>query len=462
ISANDNIIFDLDIALELCKSSRITEAEEKETARQVHATHARIVTEYVPEPDKKKTESRSTRSVVIQDTLTTDVMQALKESKKTSRRQTCTGDSSEGTSRIPRVPDESTVVYATSIFSYSDKLKSAYNTITLDGMIVLIFEVGERLVLFEEMIDDNFDIALELGKSSRITEAEEKEAAMQVHATHARIVTESVPEPDKKKTESRSTRSVVIQDTPTTDFMQALKESKKTSRRQTCTGGSTKGTSRIPRVPDESTVVYATSSEGTGTKPGVLDKEKVVSTEEKKLKMRSYKDEEMTNAEVEESRNSDEEYTDAAKTDAKKTEEAKDDSKKVELPLIISSLFVSSGFGDQFLKKISDTSLVGTVKYTTDVEINSILDIKIQSKVPHIQSPSVLKVSVSVNSEPSVLTYVQETPSVALVTTLPPPYVSTTPPVPHQTTAPILAPPIITDAPTITTVVLESDALSAV
>nr|GFA66886.1 hypothetical protein [Tanacetum cinerariifolium] len=59
------------------------------------------------------------------------------------------------------------------------------------------------------------------------------------------------------------------------DAMQALKESKKTSRRQPCTEGSSEGTGRIPRVPDESTVVSATLSKGTGTKSGVPDEENV-------------------------------------------------------------------------------------------------------------------------------------------------------------------------------------------
>ncbi|GKF19294.1 hypothetical protein Tco_0067932, partial [Tanacetum coccineum] len=68
ISADDNIIPDPDIALELRKSISITEAKEEEAARQVYATHARIVTESVLEPAKKKTCSRSTKSVVIQDT----------------------------------------------------------------------------------------------------------------------------------------------------------------------------------------------------------------------------------------------------------------------------------------------------------------------------------------------------------------------------------------------------------
>ncbi|GKA10999.1 hypothetical protein Tco_0690432 [Tanacetum coccineum] len=138
-------------------------------------------------------------------------------------------------------------------------------------------------------------------------------------------------------------------------------------------------------------------------------------------------DEEMTNDEVEESRNGDEENTDAAKTDAKKIKEIKDDAKKAELPPTSSSLSISLGFGDQFLKLSSDTSLVSTVKDTTDAEINSLLDIKIQYEVPHIQSPSVLRVPVFVISEPSALTQVQETPLVALVTTLPTPSVFTIP-----------------------------------
>ncbi|GKG55939.1 hypothetical protein Tco_0574833, partial [Tanacetum coccineum] len=53
--------------------------------------------------------------------------------------------------------------------------------------------------------------------------------------------------------------------------MQALKEIKKTSKRQPGTRDSSEGTSTIPGVPNESTVVYAISSEGTGTKPGVPD-----------------------------------------------------------------------------------------------------------------------------------------------------------------------------------------------
>ncbi|GKC93669.1 hypothetical protein Tco_1159111, partial [Tanacetum coccineum] len=121
------------------------------------------------------------------------------------------------------------------------------------------------------------------------------------------------------------------------------------------------------------------------------------------------------------------------------------------------------GFGDQFLKLSSDSSLVSIVKDTIDEEINSLLEVKIQSEDPHIQYPSMLRVPVSMISKPTVLTLVQETSSAAPVTTLPLPSVSTTPTAPlQQTTTPIPTPPIITDAPTITTNVSESDALSTV
>ncbi|GKB30550.1 hypothetical protein Tco_0869951 [Tanacetum coccineum] len=380
----------------------------------------------------------------------------------------------------------------------------------------------------DNIISDDPDVALELGKSISQTEVEEAEAARQVHATHARIVTESIPKSLKKKSGGKSSKSVVIQDTPSalkskpatsksklkdapfltlaeqeaTNIMQALKESKKTSKRQPGTGGSNEGTGTIPRVPDESIIVSATSSKGTSIKPGVPDEENDI-TEKKvilewgdkqdsehtdddhddvekddkddvktksdkddikkyKIRVRKDEDEEITNAEVDDSNKGDEEITDAAKADAKKTSEVKDDAKKTELSLSSSSLSVSSGFGDQFLKLSSNSSLVSTVKDTTNTEINSLLEVKIQSKVPHTQPPSMLSVLVSVILEPTVLTPVQESSLIVTATTLPPLSVSTTPPVPQQTTTPIPIQPVTTAAPTIITILSESNALTAV
>ncbi|GKC55105.1 hypothetical protein Tco_1077850, partial [Tanacetum coccineum] len=61
LSADDNIISDdLDTALELDKSISQTEAKEAEAARQVHATHARIVTEYVLKPTRRRKSGKAT------------------------------------------------------------------------------------------------------------------------------------------------------------------------------------------------------------------------------------------------------------------------------------------------------------------------------------------------------------------------------------------------------------------
>ncbi|GKC91751.1 hypothetical protein Tco_1152400 [Tanacetum coccineum] len=371
----------------------------------------------------------------------------------------------------------------------------------------------------QETIDVSEESEPEPEPTKKKTEAEEVEAARKVHAIHARIITESA----KKKSSGRSSKSVVIQDTPSApkskpatskaklkgapsltpveqeaaNIMQALKESKKTSRRLPGTGGSNEGTGTIPGVPDESTVVSATSSEGTGAKPGVPDEDKDI-TEEKdgdaddegddhvsdtqdaddedvetesdeddiykyKIRVRKDEDEEMKDAEVEGSDKGDEEITDAAKEEAEKTSEAKDDTKKTELPPSSSSLSVSLGFGDQFLKLSSDSSLVSTVKDSADADVSSLLDIPIQHETPQIQSPSVQKIPVSVIPETTNLPPIPEIVTETLVSTAVPspqvtPIISTV----QQTTTPIPTPTITTDAPTITTAILESVALSDV
>nr|GEU41199.1 hypothetical protein [Tanacetum cinerariifolium] len=139
--------------------------------------------------------------------------------------------------------------------------------------------------------------------------------------------------------------------------------------KQPGTGGSNEGTGSKPVVTDESTIISATSIEGTSIKPGVLDKEKDI-TKEKDDKDSDAddegddhinNDEELLNDEVEDSDKGDEEVTDAAKADAEKT-----------------------------------------LEDTTDSEINSLLEVKIQSEVPHTQSPSMLSVPVSVIFKPTL------------------------------------------------------------
>ncbi|GKD43077.1 hypothetical protein Tco_1267722 [Tanacetum coccineum] len=135
----------------------------------------------------------------------------------------------------------------------------------------------------DNIISDDPDTTLELGKSISQIEAEEAKATRQVHATHARIMTESVPESTKRRKSGKVTYdppkmlkgvpSLTPEEQEATYIMQALKESKKTRKRQPCTRGSSKGTNTKPGVPDDFTVISATSSEGTMTKPGVLDEE---------------------------------------------------------------------------------------------------------------------------------------------------------------------------------------------
>ncbi|GJT91581.1 hypothetical protein Tco_1080426 [Tanacetum coccineum] len=164
-----------------------------------------------------------------------------------------------------------------------------WNTLTHDA------KTGRSLL--HDNIVPKPDLALELGKSISLTEAEEEAVAREVHATHARIVSESEPEPtqrrqsgiafrdsfivSKKRSSDSSKKLKGIQTlTPAeqeaADIMKALKESKKMSKRQPGTGGSNEGTGNILGVPDESTVVSRASSEGTGSKPGVPDEEKLI------------------------------------------------------------------------------------------------------------------------------------------------------------------------------------------
>nr|GEW37111.1 Gag-Pol polyprotein [Tanacetum cinerariifolium] len=282
------------------------------------------------------------------------------------------------------------------------------------------------------------------------------------------------------KTKLKGAPSLTLAEQEVANIMQALKESKKTSRKQPGTGGSNEGTGSKPGVPDESTIVFATSSERTGAKLGFLDKDKDI-TEEKvilewgdeqdsehsdddnndakkdekdgdaddegdnhvsdkqddddeddetksdeddiynyKIYVRKDEDEEMKDAEVKCSDKGDEEISHAAKEEAKKNSEAKDDTKKTELPPSSSSLSISSGFCDQFLKLSFDSPLVSIVKDFADADVSSLLDIPIQHKTPQIQSSSVHQIHILVIPETTNLLPIPEIITETLVTTADP------------------------------------------
>ncbi|GKA14095.1 hypothetical protein Tco_0693741 [Tanacetum coccineum] len=293
----------------------------------------------------------------------------------------------------------------------------------------------------DNIIYDDPDATLELAKSISKTEAEEEDAARKVHATHARIVTESVPEPAKKKSGGRSSKSVVIEDTlkqEATDIMQALKESKKTSRRQLGTRGSKESmvvNQMVPRrfewgdeqdsefFDDDNDDIEKDDKDGDADDEGSdhvsdtqdADDEDVKTESDKdviyKYKVRIRKDEdvEMKDAEVEGSDKGDEEITDEAKEEAKKTLEAKDDTKKTELPPSSSRLSVSSGFGDKFLKLSSDSYLVSTVKDSVDADVITPIISTIQQTTTSIPTPTIT------TNAPTITTAVPESNALTAV-----------------------------------------------
>ncbi|GJY78175.1 hypothetical protein Tco_0483976 [Tanacetum coccineum] len=247
----------------------------------------------------------------------------------------------------------------------------------------------------DNVISDDHDAALELAKSISQTEAEEAEAARKVHATHARIVTESVSESAKKKSGGRSPKSIVIQDTlsapkskPTTskaklkgassltpaeqdaaNIMQALKGSKKTSRRlpgdeqdnehsddvnddvekdEKIGDADDEGDDHVSDAQDVDDEDVETESDEDDIYAQDVDDEDVETESDEddiykyKICMRKDEDVEMKDVEVEEIDKGEEKVTDAAKEEAEKTSEAKDDTKKTELPPSSSSLSIQS------------------------------------------------------------------------------------------------------------------------
>ncbi|GKD55226.1 hypothetical protein Tco_1288613 [Tanacetum coccineum] len=271
-------------------------------------------------------------------------------------------------------------------------------------------------------------VALELPKSMSLTEAAEEEVTRKVHATHERIVTESNPKHARRRPSGiafRDTSSMSKKISPDpsqklkgiqtltadeqldADTMQALKASKKSSRSHSHIGGSSEGTGFIPGVPDESTVIIATSSEGTeeneySEEENVDEEIAWVSTgedEEKKEDddvdddksvdieetgdeetddgrvhgveyVQDDVDEEMKDVKVADTGKGKEEISDAAKAYAENTKEVKDDQIKDDsaqdnqatvfafTTQKSSSLSVLSGFGNQFINLSSDTYLI--------------------------------------------------------------------------------------------------------
>ncbi|GJW49142.1 hypothetical protein Tco_0090493 [Tanacetum coccineum] len=160
-----------------------------------------------------------------------------------------------------------------------------------------------------------------------------------------------------------------------------------------------------------------------------------------KIRVRKDEDVEMKDVEVEVSDKGEEKVTDVAKEEAEKTSKAKNDTKKTKLPPSSSSLSVSLGFGDQFLKLSSDSSLVNIVKDSIDEDKIPVSVIPETTNLPPIPE---------IANETQVSTVVPSPQVTPIILTM------------QQIAKPIPTPPIITDALTVTNAVPESNALTVV
>ncbi|GJW03753.1 copia protein [Tanacetum coccineum] len=98
ITANDNIIPEPDVALELGKSISLTEAAEEEATRQVHATHSSIVIEPVPKPAKRRPSGIAFRDTsTVSKKISSDPSQKLKGVQTLTHKEQITGSEQEST-----------------------------------------------------------------------------------------------------------------------------------------------------------------------------------------------------------------------------------------------------------------------------------------------------------------------------------------------------------------------------
>ncbi|GJS71143.1 hypothetical protein Tco_0703984 [Tanacetum coccineum] len=251
-------------------------------------------------------------------------------------------------------------------------------------------------------IDDNIvpelDVALELGKSISLIEAVEEEVARKVHATHARIVTEPIPEPGRRRPSC-----IAFKDTSSMSKKMSLDSSQNLKGVQTLTPEEQIASDTMKAL-KETTVVPATLSEGTGTKPGVPNEEKVTFEDKVILEWGSEQE-----SEYSEEEDDDEtiEYVDMDKQEEKKDD---DDDKSIELEQTD-----DEETNDEFV--YSKEHVQDDDEETDDEFVHGTVMKKFLMR-PSSTYPSILTVPVLVNSEPSILTSIPKTPLVAPATTL--------------------------------------------
>ncbi|GJY66404.1 hypothetical protein Tco_0468642 [Tanacetum coccineum] len=289
------------------------------------------------------------------------------------------------------------------------------------------------ITIEDNIITDDPGVAFELGKSISKTDAEIADETRRAHETHARLVTEkaaseeeSDPELANRLTRRRRPSGITFRDTSNVpkkkscdrsqklkgievmieeeqlaaDTMQAIKAIKQTLKSQTHAEGSSEGTGITPGDPDESTVIFTTSSKG--TERGARDQD-----------------------------DDDDDDDDDKSIDIEKTDNEEETNDE----------FVH---GDEYVhddmdKEMKDAKVAKTGK---DEKTEEVKDDQAKVDIPQIQSPFLLNVPVSVIPEQVILSTAPP----------PPPSVTNLTLVLQQQTTPIPAPPITNIAPTTTTI----------
>ncbi|GJR83920.1 hypothetical protein Tco_0154705 [Tanacetum coccineum] len=382
IFADDNIIPELDVALEPGKSINETEAGIVEEEIRLHETHEHMVIakptsvdEYDEsdlEPANRPTGRRRPSGIAFRDTLNVsnkksldqfrklkgiqvtseeeqlvaDTKKAIKASKEAFRLQQQTGDSSEGAGMTPEVLDELTGKFTTS---------------------------SEVAGIVPKVPDE--------GKGSSATKADAK--------INWGSEDESHQFDDKFVNEDEITWL-------STDEVEKGNE----------------------KDDDRSIDIEETDDERTYSENGDLAMTDAKKNVAKKLEVEKGDEEE-------EQANDDQAQEDQFKDDIVGTLVTMSQKEKPEVPRSSSSHSLSSNYGNQFLNVSSDTSLVGIIIDHADTEINSLLDVQIQQEIPPVLLVLLLDVLVSVI--PPQTTTTTPTP---LTTPFPtPPITSTTQPV---------------------------------
>ncbi|GKA06062.1 hypothetical protein Tco_0685182 [Tanacetum coccineum] len=253
---------------------------------------------------------------------------------------------------------------------------------------------------------------------------------------------ENVP----KKKGSFTADDNIINDDPD---VKAVKASKCKSRKQFQSRGLSEGSGIIPEVPDETKYKSGDSSERVSTSQEVPDesKGKIASDNEDdwgskddETFLKNIKDHEVDwlSTDKDEAMNDDDKdkkMTRALLFKKPKMKELMTHKDKPDPLLSTSSHPVSSNIGNQLLNISPNVSLIGTIHENSNVEITSLMDIKIQHDVPNIQQDPLHEVTVSFIS------------TLATLPTTPPPQV--TPPPTTTTEDPI---PPSSKSKTLTTV----------